>query len=57
LRGASASPLVILRLALSGLFASGAVNEAALERLGLDTPRSLSDRLYRVLVSAALSGH
>jgi acyl-CoA hydrolase len=57
LRGASASPLVILRLALSGLFASGAVNEAALARLGLDAPRSLSDRLYRVLVSAALNGH
>ena len=55
LRDASVSPLSIARLALSGLFASGTANEAALARLGLDKPKGLSDRVYRVLVSAALN--
>jgi hypothetical protein len=56
LREASASPWSIAKLAGRGLLAGGAANEAALARLGLDKPQSLSDRLYRVLVSAALNG-
>ncbi|MDQ8732569.1 acetyl-CoA hydrolase/transferase C-terminal domain-containing protein [Bradyrhizobium sp. LHD-71] len=55
LREASASPLALTKLLLSGLGASGAPDEAALARLGLDRPQSLSDRIYRVLVSGALS--
>jgi hypothetical protein len=57
LRDASASPLAIAKLAGKGLFAGGTANEAALARLGLDRPQSLADRLYRVLVSAALNRH
>ena len=41
------------RLLFNGLVAAP-VDEAVLARLGLDKPRSLSDRLYRVLVSAAI---
>lgn len=52
LREASTSPLELARLAARGLF--GPANEAALARLGLDKPQSLSDRVYRVLVRAAL---
>lgn len=55
LRDASASPLALAKLAARGLVASGVPHEAALARLGLDRPRSLSDRVYRVLVRAALS--
>ncbi len=57
LREASASPLALARLAARGLFGGGAPNEAALARLGLDKPKSLSERVYRVLVSAALNGN
>jgi len=55
-RDASASPFELAKLAARGLFAGGTPDEAALARLGLDTPKSLSDRLYRLLVSAALKG-
>ena len=53
LREASASPLALVRLLLRGL-AAPAASEAALARLGLDKPASVSDRFYRVLVNAAL---
>lgn len=55
LREASASPLAIVRLLLSGLVAAQA-DEAVLVRLGLDKPKSVADRVYRMLVNAALSG-
>jgi hypothetical protein len=54
LREASASPLAIAKLAARGLFTDGAAHGAALARLGLDKPKSLSDRVYRLLVNAAL---
>jgi hypothetical protein len=57
LRDASASPLGVLELALLGLVSSGAANRPALARLGLDKPKSLSDWIYRLLVSAALGRH
>jgi acyl-CoA hydrolase len=50
-----ASSLALLKLAARGLLAGDPANEPALARLGLDKPKSLSDRLYRVLVSAALN--
>jgi acyl-CoA hydrolase len=49
-----ASPVSLARLALEGVSASRNANAEALARLKLDAPRSLSDRLYRLLVSAAL---
>jgi len=54
LKDASASPLAIARLALSGLGADRAKFAPALARLGLDKPAKLSDRFYRLLVAAAL---
>ena len=57
LRDASTSPWAIAKLAASGFLSSGTANEAALGRLGLDRPKSLSDRFYRVLVRAALDRH
>lgn len=56
LREASASPLALVKLAASGMLAGGAANKAALGRLGLDQPKNLSERLYRMLVTAALQG-
>jgi hypothetical protein len=54
LEEASHSRLDILSMALQGL--RGGSNDAeALARLGLDAPKSLSDRLYRLLVRAALA--
>jgi acyl-CoA hydrolase len=55
LREVSASPLALARLLVRGLAAGSVPNEAALARLGLDRPKRASDRLYRALVSAALS--
>jgi hypothetical protein len=49
---ASASPLTLLPLAWQGM--TGAPDETALARMKLDRPQSLSDRLYRVLLSGAL---
>jgi hypothetical protein len=57
LRDASALPWAIAKLAARGLLSSGTANEAAIARLGLGKPQSLADRLYRVLVSAALNKH
>ena len=54
LKDASASPLALMRLALSGLGTDSAKVAPALARLGLDKPAKLSDRLYRLLVAAAL---
>jgi acyl-CoA hydrolase len=56
LRDASSSPLSVAKLAARGLLADTTGNEAALARLGLDKPQALSDRVYRLLVNAALSG-
>lgn len=56
-KDAAANPLDLLHLAWRGLFSQpdGKAMEA-LVRLQLDKPKSLSDRLYRTLVVAALSG-
>ncbi len=51
LQNASASPLELVRLALRG-FVGG--EEAALARMQLDRPRSLQDRIYKLLLRAAL---
>jgi acyl-CoA hydrolase len=54
LQDASQSPANLLSLALQGL--RGATGDAeALARLGLGAPKSFSDRLYRLLVRAALA--
>lgn len=55
LKEASASPLNLLGLAWQGVSDRRDADEASLARLQLDRPKSLSDRLYRVLVSAALA--
>ncbi|HEY1710126.1 MAG TPA: acetyl-CoA hydrolase/transferase C-terminal domain-containing protein [Rhizomicrobium sp.] len=52
LQAASASPLALLPLVTKGL--AGSNDASALARMKLDKPRSLSDRLYRVLLSGAL---
>lgn len=54
---ASANPLDVIRLAANGLFAGRPDSNAmeCLSRLQLDRPKSLSDRLYRALVIAALA--
>ncbi len=54
LKEASASVLSIVPLAIAGLAADKTRFAAELARLGLDKPVSLSDRLYRLLVSGAL---
>jgi hypothetical protein len=55
LREASVAPLSLVKLALSGIASGGAADQAALARLGLDQPKTLTERLYRTLVSAALA--
>lgn len=55
LKEATASPLNLLGLAWQGLSGRPDANASAcLARMQLDQPKSLSDRLYRVLVSGAL---
>ena len=56
LKEASASPAKLLGLIRDGLVsgAPGQDDAEALARLGLDRPTSLSERFYRLLVSAAL---
>lgn len=54
LKEASAAPLSLVKLALSGIASGGAADQAALARLGLDQPKTLTERLYRTLVSGAL---
>jgi acyl-CoA hydrolase len=54
LKEASASPVQLAKLAASGLFSGGTINEPALARLGLEKPKSMTERVYRLLVSAAL---
>lgn len=51
LQNASASPLQLMRLASRGF---GGGEEAALARMQLDRPRTLQDRLYKLLLRAAL---
>jgi hypothetical protein len=56
-KNAASHPLDLLQLAWRGLVSQpDSKAEEALARLQLDKPKSLSDRLYRALVSAALSG-
>jgi acyl-CoA hydrolase len=57
LKEASADPLDLVKLAWEGLRAGppDADTAACLARLQLDRPKSFSDRLYRVLVGAALA--
>lgn len=56
MKNASASPGSILRLAWNGMRLAGqdGIDHAALERMGLDRPTSLQDRLYRWMLIAAL---
>ena len=54
LREASVAPLSLIKLALDGIASGGAPDHAALARLGLDQPKTLTEQLYRTLVSAAL---
>ncbi|HEX7791209.1 MAG TPA: acetyl-CoA hydrolase/transferase C-terminal domain-containing protein, partial [Afipia sp.] len=57
LKEAAASPIDLLGLAWQGFRAGnpGAGTSAALARMRLDVPKSLSDRLYRMLLQAALA--
>jgi acyl-CoA hydrolase len=55
LKDASASVLSVAQLAVAGLGADKTRFAAELARLGLDKPVSWSDRLYRLLVSGALT--
>jgi len=57
LQRASASPAQLLGLAWQGITAGApdSATGACLARLQLDRPTSLSDRLYRTLISAALA--
>jgi acyl-CoA hydrolase len=57
LKDASSSPSAIARLAFDGLIINRSAPEfaGALARLGLDKPATISDRLYRLLVAAALA--
>ena len=55
-KNAAEHPAQLLQLAWQGLFAkSDSKDMEALERLQLDAPKSLSDRLYRALIGAALA--
>jgi len=50
-----ATPTVLAKMALSGLFHTPSPDDrAALERMNLESPKSLPERLYRALVIAAL---
>jgi hypothetical protein len=50
------SPSGLVRLALSGLFASDVPGrDEALQRMGLDNPMTIADRFYRLLLRAALA--
>jgi len=57
LKDASSSPSAIARLAFGGLMVNRSAPEfaGALARMGLDKPATLSDRLYGLLVAAALA--
>ena len=55
-KNAAEHPEQLLRLAWQGLFTKPDSNaKDALARVQLDTPKSLTDRLYRALISAALA--
>jgi acyl-CoA hydrolase len=49
-----ASPVELTKLAARGLFDRMPANDTVLARLGLDKPKSFSDRAFRLLVGAAL---
>jgi acyl-CoA hydrolase len=52
----SASPMELACLAIRGLFARGdAQTRQCLARMGLEKPASMSDRVYRILLNAALA--
>ncbi|HEX3673568.1 MAG TPA: acetyl-CoA hydrolase/transferase C-terminal domain-containing protein [Rhizomicrobium sp.] len=51
----SSQPLALVRLALKGLFArEDAAAQECLQRMGLETPATMRDRLYKALLTAAL---
>lgn len=56
LKEASASPLALLEMAWQGLSGRGMTrdHQACLARLGLDRPKTLGERVTRILVGAAL---
>lgn len=56
MKNASASPLAVLKLVLSGarLSLQGRADHVALERMGLDRPSAVKDLLYRWMLAAAL---
>ena len=54
LQEASRSPLTLLPLVLGGLRAADTSVQPALARMGLDRPNTFADRLYRILLNAAL---
>jgi len=54
LQEASRSPRQLLSLAFAGLRPAAAADQPALVRMGLDRPNTFSDRLYRMLLNAAL---
>jgi len=53
--GAAKSPWQLAGLAWQGMTQPDEANTAPLARLGLDKPKTLSDRFYRALVGGALS--
>jgi hypothetical protein len=54
LQEASRSPRQLLSLAFSGLRPAAVSDQPALVRMGLDRPNTFPDRLYRILLNAAL---
>ncbi|WP_439922512.1 acetyl-CoA hydrolase/transferase C-terminal domain-containing protein [Nitrobacter sp. JJSN] len=54
LRDASHSPVALLSLAIDGLRPAAVSDQPALARMGVDCPNRFSDRLYRMLLNAAL---
>jgi len=54
LQEASRSPWHLLSLAVEGLRPAATSDQPALARMGLDRPNTFSDRLYRMLLNAAL---
>lgn len=55
LKEASASKLNLVRLAWDGLRGDVPSDSAALARMGLDKPKTLTDRAYRLLVRGAMA--
>ena len=54
LQEASRSPRQLLSLAFAGLRPAAVSDQPTLARMGVDRPNRFSDRLYRILLNAAL---